>query len=259
MSSTEEYYNEKSSDYERGLENLYFKVYDAITWKYTEPYVPADPHALVLDAGGGTGRWAVQMARKGCKVVLLDIFEGMLALAQTKVNQEKLQDRVIIRKGSILNPDFPSETFDLVFCEHALFLFQDPSKVVKALARVLKRNSLMVISAQNKYSLALAYLPDDPKKALELLSGKYLHKLGNLQVNTLTPKEFRDILETNGLKVEKTIGKGVTMPLRISPDVYSKKKYATEVFKAILQIELALCESDTLTVAGHLQAIARKL
>jgi hypothetical protein len=131
--------------------------------------------------------------------------------------------------------------------------------VVKALARVLKRNSLMVISAQNKYSLALAHLPDDPKKALELLAGKYLHKLGNLQVNTLTPKEFRDILETNGLKVEKTIGKGVTMPLRILPDVYSKKEYATEYFKAILQIELALCESDTLTVAGHLQAIARKL
>lgn len=94
MSSTEEYYKEKPSDCERRLENLYFKVYDAITWKYTEPYVSADPQALVLDAGGGTGRWAVQMARKGCKVVLLDISEGMLARAQTKVNQEKLQDRV---------------------------------------------------------------------------------------------------------------------------------------------------------------------
>jgi ubiquinone/menaquinone biosynthesis C-methylase UbiE len=97
VSSTGEYYKEKPSDYERGLENLHSKVYDAITWKYTEPYVPADPQALVLDAGGGTGRWAVQMARKDCKVVLLDISEGMLTLAQTKVNQEKLQDRVSAR------------------------------------------------------------------------------------------------------------------------------------------------------------------
>jgi ubiquinone/menaquinone biosynthesis C-methylase UbiE len=180
VSSIEEYYNEKSTDYEHGMENLYFKVYDAITWKYTEPYVPADPQTLVLDAGGGTGRWAVKIARKGCKVVLLDISERMLALARTKVNQEKLHDRVIIKKGSILNPDFPRDTFDLVFCEHALFLFQDPSKVVKALTRVLKRNSLMVISAQNKYALALSYLPDDPKRASELLSGKYLHKLGKI-------------------------------------------------------------------------------
>jgi ubiquinone/menaquinone biosynthesis C-methylase UbiE len=259
VSSTEEYYNKKASDYELGLKNLYFKIYDAITWKYTEPCVPADPQALVLDAGGGTGRWAVQMARKGCRVVLLDISEGMLAQAQAKVNQEKLQDRVIIKKGSILNPDFPSDTFDMVFCDHALFLFQEPSKAVEALTRVLKKNSLMVISAQNKYSLALSYLPDDPKKALKLLSGKYLHKLGNLQVNALTPKEFRDLLEINGLRVEKIIGKGVTMPLRISPDVYFKKEYATEFFKTILQIELSLCETDTLTVAGHLQAVVRKL
>ena len=51
---------------------LYYKIYDAITWKYIEPYVPKDPDALVLDAGGGTGRWTIRMARKGCKVILVD-------------------------------------------------------------------------------------------------------------------------------------------------------------------------------------------
>jgi ubiquinone/menaquinone biosynthesis C-methylase UbiE len=259
MPSIKEYYDKRSSDYERGLESLYFKVYDAITWKYTEPYIPADPQAVVLDAGGGTGKWAVKMARKGCKVVLLDISEGMLAQAQMRINKEKLQDRVIIKKGSILNPDFPDETFDLVFCEHALFLFKDPDRVVKALARVLKRDSLMIVSAQNKYSLALAYLPDDPKKAMQLISGEYFHKLGKMQVNTVTPEGFRGTLEANGLKVEKMIGKGVTMPLRIPPDIYSKKEYSAEFFKDILQIELTLCESDALSVAGHLHAIARKL
>lgn len=48
---------------------LYFKVYDAVTWKYIAPYVPTDPDALVLDAGGGTGRWATRIADKGCRVV----------------------------------------------------------------------------------------------------------------------------------------------------------------------------------------------
>jgi ubiquinone/menaquinone biosynthesis C-methylase UbiE len=259
MQSIEQYYNNKSSDYESGLESLYFRVYDAITWKYTEPYVPTNPQALVLDAGGGTGRWAVKMAEKGCKVVLLDISEGMLAQARKRVKKEKLQDRVIIRKGSILDPDFPSETFDLVFCEHALFLFSDPNEVVRSLARVLKRKSLMVISCQNRYSLALSYLPNDPKKAVELISGEYLHKLGNLQVHTVTPKGFRDILETSGLKIEKMIGKGVTMPLRIPPDIYSKRDCPVGFFNTILQIELVLCESEVLTAAGHLQAIARKL
>jgi ubiquinone/menaquinone biosynthesis C-methylase UbiE len=33
--------------------------------------------ALVLDAGGGTGRWAVRMAIKGCRVVLMDSSDGL--------------------------------------------------------------------------------------------------------------------------------------------------------------------------------------
>jgi ubiquinone/menaquinone biosynthesis C-methylase UbiE len=52
------------------FDTLYFKFYDAVTWKYLVPYVPTDPDALVLDAGGGTGRWATGIADKGCRVVL---------------------------------------------------------------------------------------------------------------------------------------------------------------------------------------------
>lgn len=259
MRSVSEYYNEKSLDYEHRLKNLYFKVYDAITWKYTEPYVPTDPQALILDAGGGTGRWSISMARKGCRVSLLDVSEGMLAQAQRKVKEEKLQDRVTVTRGSILSLCFRKETFDLVFCEHALFLFPDPNEVVRALARVLKRNAVLVISAQSKHSLAMTYLPDYPKKAIELISGQYHHRLGKMQVHTLAPNEFRDILEANGLSIEKMVGKVVTMPLRISPDIYLKEDYADDFFDQILQIELGLCEdSHVLGLAGHFQAIARK-
>lgn len=260
MQSIREYYDGKSKIYDAQFNSLYFKVYDAITWKYLEPYVPTTLGALVLDAGGGTGRWSIPMAKKGCKVVLLDISEGMLAQAQTKIKEEKLQDQVIVKKENILNLDFPDETFDLVFCEHTLFLFQDSNRVVRELTRVLKRSSPIVISAQNRYPLALIYLPDDPAKAMETISGQYYHKLGNMEVFTVTPNEFKEILEANKLRVEKIIGKGITMPLRIPPNIFFKKEYSVEFFNKILQIELALCEkSDALGLAGHLQAIARKL
>jgi ubiquinone/menaquinone biosynthesis C-methylase UbiE len=58
MEEVEAYYDEKSAIYDEKFEMLYFRVYDAITWKYLEPYGPRNPDALVLDAGGGTGRWA---------------------------------------------------------------------------------------------------------------------------------------------------------------------------------------------------------
>ncbi|MDH5482801.1 MAG: hypothetical protein OEY22_07985 [Candidatus Bathyarchaeota archaeon] len=51
---------------------MYYKIFDTITWKYIEPHVPTNPNALVLDAGGGTGRWTARMTKKGCRVVLID-------------------------------------------------------------------------------------------------------------------------------------------------------------------------------------------
>ena len=80
---------------------MYFKVFDAITWKYIDPYVPTHSNALVLDAGGGTGRWATQMARKGCKVVLIDASEGMLKIAAKRAVEEGLQNRITTKKGDI--------------------------------------------------------------------------------------------------------------------------------------------------------------
>ena len=51
-----DYYDEKAQTYDDYSKQLYFKVYDAVTWKITEPYVPRDSEARVLDAAGGTGK-----------------------------------------------------------------------------------------------------------------------------------------------------------------------------------------------------------
>jgi len=127
-----------------------------VTWKFLEPYVPVEPDALILDAGGGTGRWSIRMARKGCRVVLLDASEGMLRVAARRVEDEGLQRRVIVKKGDIAEGGFGDETFDMVLCEHALFLFEEPDVVLRELRRVLKKKCRLIISAQNRlFSLCL--------------------------------------------------------------------------------------------------------
>lgn len=40
MAETKAYYDEKSKSYDETFSILYFRVFDAITWKYLEPYVP---------------------------------------------------------------------------------------------------------------------------------------------------------------------------------------------------------------------------
>jgi len=43
---------------------------------------------LILDAGGGPGRYTIELARRGYQVVLLDISEGELELAKTHIKSE---------------------------------------------------------------------------------------------------------------------------------------------------------------------------
>lgn len=82
-------------------------------------------------------------------------------------------------------------------------------------------------------------------------------KDGKVKIYTWTPDEFRTLLERSGFRVEKIVGKGTTMPLRISKEVFMKKGYAEDMFQRVLKFELAVCEKpDALALAGHLQAIA---
>ena len=268
MDEVRTYYNEKSKIYDEAFDSLVFRVLDAITWKYLEPYIPVNTDAFVLDAGGGTGRWSVRIARKGCKVVLMDASSGMLRIAAERISEEGLQRRITMKKGDITKTGYSDETFDVIFSEQTLFLFKEPDTLIKELSRVLKKNGRLVISAHNRYAQCLASLPEKPTsenldKARKLLLGERhssMAKDGTMKIYSWSPQEFREILERNGLQVEKIIGKGTTMPLRISKHVFAKKKYPEKLFSKILLFELAICEKpDAVALAGILQAITRKL
>jgi ubiquinone/menaquinone biosynthesis C-methylase UbiE len=266
-SEVESYYDVRAETYDEWLGNLYFRIYDAITWKYVEPYVPTSPNALVLDAAGGTGRWAIRLAKKGCKVVLMDISEGMLKIAAKRAREEGVQDKIVIRKGNISKMGCGDGTFDMVLCEHALFTLNEPDSVVSEFKRVLRKKTRLVITAQNRYVQSLSSIPRKPspsdvEHAFKLFTRErydYISKESSVRVYSWTPNEFRALLERNGFRVEKIIGKGVTMPLRVSSELYMQKNYPEDLYDSLLRFELLLCEDpDALTLAGHLQAVAYK-
>ncbi len=155
----------------------------------------------------------------------------------------------------------------MILCEHTLFLFENPDSLVKELGRILKKGARLVISVHNLYAQTVSTLADRPnlsnvQKALDILHRKKyttMTKEGKVKVYTWTPEEFREILERNGFIVEKIIGKGVTMPLRISKELFMDKEYSEDLYEKILQLELAICEKqDAMALAGILQAITHK-
>jgi ubiquinone/menaquinone biosynthesis C-methylase UbiE len=266
MEDLKRYYDAASKSYDDVFGMLIFRVLDAVTWRFLEPYVPAEPDGMVLDAGGGTGRWATRMAAKGCHVVLMDVSEGMLNVASKRIEKEGLQGRVTIKRGDIADTGLVSETFDLILCEHTLFLLERPDVALTEFKRVLKKGGRLIVSVHNRYVQALCPLEtpktEDMDNALKVLLGQKLGSMmkdGKVSTHTYTPDEFKALLERSGFRVEKIIGKGTTMPIRISKSLFTRKNYSEELFNKILEFEFALCErQDALALAGHLQAVAYK-
>lgn len=263
----ESYFDGKAKTYDSYFGLLYFQVHSQITWRHIEPYLPADPDALILDACGGTGRWSIRMARKGFRMVLLDISEKMLETAEKRIRREGLQNRIIIKKEDVTKTSYPDETFDMILCEFALLFFENPDVLLKELNRVLRRGGRLIISAPNRYVQSLVALPEKPnpgdmENALDILLCRKCGAMpedAEVKFYAWTPDEFRKMLERNGFSVEKIVGKAVTMPLRISKELFTKKRFSRVLYDKILRFELALCERpDALALADDLQAIARK-
>ena len=134
-------------------------VYDAVTWKYIEEYLPGT--GVILDAGGGTGKWSLQLARKGYTVHLVDLSPDMLKEAAQKVEQEGLSERVHISEGDISNLDFPSNFFDFVLCEGdpVSYCAEHHLEALSELVRVCKPHSIIEIGVDNRYTFFMECPP----------------------------------------------------------------------------------------------------
>jgi hypothetical protein len=84
--------------------------------------------------------------------------------------------------------------------------------------------------------------------------------MGNsLNVYTLSPEEFRLMLESNGVRIEKIVGKLFTVPLGLSEQKTIAEDYTKEFLDRLIQIELELAEKpDSVCLGSHPQAIGFK-
>ena len=254
------YYDKKGPTYDDYSRQLWSKVYDTVTWKITEPYIPRNSRAVVFDAAGGTGKWTIPIAKCGPKVVLGDISKGMLNVAEEKIAKEGLGGRVEVKECDLRRLEFDDETFDLVFCEHALCFIKEQDEVVKELVRVLKKDHPIMVTGQNRYVMSVSLVSEDIDYAYRvLLKEKPFFMRNSLNVYTLSPEEFRQMLEKNGVRIEKIVGKLFTMPLGLSGQKMNAENYSKEFLDRIVQIELELTSrSDSISLGSHFQAIGFK-
>jgi len=252
------YYQKAAQDYDKEYDIPYWKeLYEKITWHYIEPYLPKE--GLVLDSGGGTGKWAIPIAEKGLKVVVYDISKEMLDVTLGKVKERRLEELVRVKEGDICDIDFPDNHFDFVLAEgDPISYCSNPDRAVKELSRVLKPNCFIAAGVDSLFSIVRRELraKQDVENAIKILQEKRIYaEYWGFQCWAFTPKDLKTLFEKHGLKVMKIVGKPVVYSREMEPLLQNPEKT-----KKLFEIELKLCEEESIVgFGGHLHIVARKI
>lgn len=95
----------------------------------------------VLDLGAGTGSTGLLAARKtGAtgRVVLFDASRGMLAVAQEKAAHHRIEDRMEIRRGDMIDLPFEDASFDVVLSTCSMCPISNPARAAREARRVTR-------------------------------------------------------------------------------------------------------------------------
>jgi ubiquinone/menaquinone biosynthesis C-methylase UbiE len=119
----------------------------------------------ILDAGCGTGNYALALApRVGC-VTGLDLNEPMLTKAREKAVASELADKTAFQLGELPELPFADGTFDAVMLNQVLhhleplgsIEFHNHVHVINEAARVLRKGGLVMINACSRAQMKEAY------------------------------------------------------------------------------------------------------
>ena len=102
--------------------------------------------SIILDVATGTGDFAIESLKTGAqKVIGVDISEEMLVVGRAKIKALGVDHRIILQKGDSEELEFSDNLFDAVTIAFGVRNFENLSKGIKELFRVLKPGAIVCI------------------------------------------------------------------------------------------------------------------
>lgn len=183
----------------------------AVIWDVLSAVVSAGPAPLqVVDAGGGTGGFAVPLAEAGCSVTVVDPSPDSLAALSRRAAERGLEDRVRGVQGDLDDlPDLVAAgSADLVLCHSVLQVVDDPAAALAAVAGVLRAGGRLSLLVGNRDAVvlarALAGRPDEAAHALSDPAGRW--GAGDGVPRRWTLDELTSLVGAAGFVVEQLHG-----------------------------------------------------
>lgn len=279
MSETVRRWYDAHAEYEwmRLFQDGYHQLEYLITTHFLDKHLP--PKGLILDAGGGPGRYTIVLAKRGYDVVLLDLSPKCLEIARKEIGKAGVKDKVkAIVEGSVVDlTRFDNELFDATLClggslSHLLEQ-KEREQAANELLRVTKEEAPLFISVINRYGVFRTVLQrlqeelTDPSH--EEMFTKGIHRAHyQLPLSRSTRAGFTDAYFFLPCELSKLFeSKGVqTITMATCQGLSSSLKEATnklfedkEKWRRWLQILLQTCTDPCLVGLGeHFLYVGRK-
>jgi ubiquinone/menaquinone biosynthesis C-methylase UbiE len=138
----------------------------------------------ILDVGAGTGRLAVELAKKGALVTALDVSEAMLEVLQRK--NKKIE--TVIGDGERL--PFEDNSFDYIVAAFFIVHLKDPTRFFDEAYRVVKPDGKLIVTNINQKEA-----PEVETKQGTIKIDSYYHR----------PEKIREILESLAFGIEEVM------------------------------------------------------
>ena len=165
-----------------------------------------DARLHVLDAGGGTGGFAVPLAGLGHEVTVVDPSPDSLAALERRAAEAGLAGAIHAVQGDAAQlPELvASESVDAVLFHSVLEVVDDPTASVAALAGVLRRGGIASVLAAGRAAAvvarALAGHFDEAAHVLDDPHGRF--GPSDAVVRRFTESELSELLTAAGLHVQ---------------------------------------------------------
>ncbi|MFB0558718.1 MAG: class I SAM-dependent methyltransferase [Candidatus Bathyarchaeia archaeon] len=269
------YYDENAEmEWERLVQDAYHRLEYIVTMYFLEKYLPEK--GMILDAGGGPGRYTIDLVKMDYDVVLFDLSPRSLEVARREIKKAGLEGRVKkIVEGSITDlSEFGEGSFDAVLCLGPLSHLleeDDRNKAITELIRVAKKDAPIfasVISLYGVYRVVLKRLTDELlNPSHEEMFTKGIHRedwhvdvsrRGFTDAKFFHPTEVRELFEDQGTEtLEMATCEGLSSQLvEETNNLYEDKKK----WERWLEIVLRTCNDPHILGLGeHFLYIGRKI
>ncbi len=203
-------------EWRRLVRDAYHRLEFETTLHFLEKYMP--PNGLILDAGGGPGRYTLELAQHGYQVVLYDLTPANLEFAQRRIRRAKIpRGAVRLVEGSIVDlSQFANGTFDTVIClggplSHVLGA-ENRGRAITELVRVAKKGAPLFVSVMGRLSLLIIELImfqeelEMPHFTQIRDTGEYEGGQGFTACHFFLPEEFRKAFDSKGVAILEMAG-----------------------------------------------------